>query len=179
MNQCSSCNRLLFEDNQSCPFCTTQTTSRVARTFSKLGVGASVFVLAACYGQPMEPVELIDADGDGYPSMQGDCDDYNPSIYPGAEEICDELDNNCDNLVDQVAYYLDSDGDGDGDYATELVVDVCEPPEAETLEGYVTNRNDCNDQDANIYYGADEICDDQIDNDCDGFIDNDDWDCEN
>ena len=39
-----------------------------------------------------------DEDGDGYTPSQGDCDDSNPAIHPGAVELCYGIDNNCDNL---------------------------------------------------------------------------------
>jgi hypothetical protein len=68
----------------------------------------------------------IDADGDGYgdgtqpveacsttdetASTAGDCNDQSATAYPGALEVCDTEDNDCDALVDEGA--LDSDGDG-------------------------------------------------------------------
>ncbi|MFA6474926.1 MAG: putative metal-binding motif-containing protein [Patescibacteria group bacterium] len=45
----------------------------------------------------------IDDDGDGYTEEQGDCDDCEPRKYPGAVEICDMLDNDCDGHVDNDA----------------------------------------------------------------------------
>jgi len=58
---------------------------------------------------------VIDSDGDGYGigmcSGQFDCNDNDPEINPGAEEICDEIDNNCDG-VHHPDYYLDGDNDG-------------------------------------------------------------------
>jgi len=44
-----------------------------------------------------------DADGDGYYSFcnPGDCDDSNAAIFPGAQEVCDDLDNDCDGQVDE------------------------------------------------------------------------------
>ena len=59
-----------------------------------------------------------DSDGDGFSQADGDCDDDDPSSYPGAEEICDELDNNCNGLIDEGHdkwWYLDLDADGYGD----------------------------------------------------------------
>jgi len=41
----------------------------------------------------------IDLDNDGFCSDL-DCDDNDPTVYPGALEVCDSKDNNCDNLVD-------------------------------------------------------------------------------
>ncbi len=42
-----------------------------------------------------------DDDGDGYTDNQGDCDDTDPAINPGAKEVCDEKDNNCDGQIDE------------------------------------------------------------------------------
>ena len=63
----------------------------------------------------IDPSE-IDLDGDG--SMSDvDCDDADATVYPGADEICDDLDNNCDGQVDETLFemFLDSDSDGFGD----------------------------------------------------------------
>jgi hypothetical protein len=47
-------------------------------------------------------VDPADNDLDGYDEASGDCDDDDPAVYPGAEEICyDEIDNNCDDIVDE------------------------------------------------------------------------------
>ena len=90
----------------------------------------------------------VDNDGDGYSVNDGDCDDANPDVHPAATEICDEIDNDCDALIDEdddsldlstaTAYYLDIDGDGFG--VTEDVVYACSQP-----DGHVIASGDCDD----------------------------------
>ena len=94
--------------------------------------------------------DFIDNDADGFTPSQGDCDDTNPDIYPGAEEICgDGIDQDCDGFDKKCAATVDADGDG---YS---------PPD------------DRDDNDATIYPGAEEICGDGKDNDQDGMTDED------
>ena len=82
----------------------------------------------------------------------GDCNDDNDTIYPGAEEICDDLDNDCDNVTPD---RLDRDGDG---------FTLCGD---ENDEG----PGDCDDLNAVAFPGNPELCD-TFDNDCDGEVDN-------
>ncbi|MDG1479042.1 MAG: MopE-related protein [Myxococcota bacterium] len=108
---------------------------------------------------------FLDADSDGYESDE-DCDDANSTVNPSAEEICDGVDNNCDGSVDEgvsSTFYADTDADGFGD--AENTAEACEVP-----AGYVATGTDCNDTTDEAYPGAGEQCDD-IDNDCDGEID--------
>ena len=111
-----------------------------------------------------------DMDGDGTPDcvdddIDGDlfvaatdCNDEDASVYPGAPEACDTIDSNCDgSLVDG---FPDADGDGDPD-----CIDV------DTDGDGFTAADDCDDNDANAYPGAIEICDDLIDQNCDGADD--------
>ncbi len=113
-----------------------------------------------------------DADGDGYTddSCGGtDCDDSNRTVFPGAAESCDGLDNDCDGGVDTpvpsnaTTWYADSDGDGFGNAASGYA--SCTRP-----TGYVGNSADCDDGSNTVYPGAAESCN-GIDDDCDGTID--------
>jgi N-acetylneuraminic acid mutarotase len=44
--------------------------------------------------------QSVDDDFDGYSECAGDCNDMNPAIHPGAAEVCDGLDNDCDAVAD-------------------------------------------------------------------------------
>ncbi|WP_372793477.1 MopE-related protein, partial [Lutibacter sp.] len=85
-----------------------------------------------------------DRDGDGFTVIAGDCNDNDATIYPGAPELCDGIDNNCNGSIDE-----DFDLDGDG---------------------FTSCAGDCDDNDSSIYPGAPELCD-GIDNNCDSVID--------
>ena len=109
----------------------------------------------------------VDADSDGYPAAE-DCNDGDAAIHPGAAELCDYVDNDCDgetdeNAVDAPTWYVDADADGYG--GEDFPLDACEQP-----GGYVDNHSDCNDLDASIHPAAEETCD-GWDNDCDGATD--------
>jgi large repetitive protein len=111
--------------------------------------------------------EVVDVDEDGY-AVEEDCNDRDASINPGAEEVCDGIDNNCDGTVDEgvtVTGYADSDGDGFGDAATEA--ELCE-----LTDGWVEDATDCDDSRDDVFPGADEPCD-GVDNDCDDEVDED------
>jgi hypothetical protein len=99
---------------------------------------ASLLVACGSQGSP-------DGDADGYLPPE-DCDDTDGSVYPGRGERCDDIDNDCDGVVDEG---YDEDGDG---------FKVC------------GDQPDCDDYNEQSYPGADEICDGE-DNNCDGTID--------
>ena len=159
----------------------------ITRNFSIL-----FLLLSACNGETDKPT--VDVDGDGWSEEDGDCDDAVPTINPSATDIAgDGLDQNCDGtdgvdvdgdgvasrfsggedcddldpeVVASTTYYMDLDRDGYGDLS--IALESCEQP-----GGYVTDSTDCNDADATISPDSAEICD-EIDNDCDGLIDDDD-----
>ncbi len=138
-----------------------------------------------CDGQIDEGVTLTfyaDNDGDGYGDAASsivacsapagyvadntDCDDNNADVNPGATEVCNGIDDNCDGQIDEgvtTTYYADIDGDGYGDAASSVV--ACSAP-----AGYVTNNTDCDDNNADVNPGATEVCN-GIDDNCDGQID--------
>ncbi len=106
---------------------------------------------------------------DGYISTGGDCDDEDAAVNPTVRDVCDGIDNDCDNNVDnepEYTFFLDTDGDGIG--AADEYYDVY--PACSQPEGYVAVFGDCDNVDATIFPGAVETCD-GIDNDCDGDVD--------
>jgi hypothetical protein len=116
-----------------------------------------------------------DADGDGYASPDyggSDCDDDNDAINPAATEVCDGVDNNCDNVIDEpsardaTTWYADADGDGYGD-ASDSTVACDAPPQTSETAG------DCDDAEPASFPTNPEVCD-GIDNNCDNVADEDD-----
>ncbi|HJN77183.1 MAG TPA: MopE-related protein [Myxococcota bacterium] len=138
-----------------------------------------------CDGEIDEGLEqtfFLDADQDGYGTDEVaivacwapeffidnglDCDDSDAAIYPGALEVCDEADNDCDTEIDEhvvPTWYHDADGDGHGDRETAL--EVCDAP-----EGYVAEEDDCDDTDPEANPSMPELCNGK-DDDCDGSRD--------
>ena len=95
-------------------------------------------------------------DGDGYIAMEAggdDCDDLDFMTNPASLEICDEIDNNCDGVVDEdeavnaSPWFPDADGDGFGD-ATQTYWSCSQP------DGYIEDRWDCDDDNPNIHPGT-------------------------
>ena len=123
---------------------------------------------------------------DGYVAQNGDCDDSNPEVNPGATEITlNDIDDNCNGVVDEcttdadcdgvvpyvcvdgvcqimTTYYRDQDGDTYGDMNNSTISGETAP------EGYVSDDSDCDDTNANVHPNATEIVGNGIDDDCDG-----------
>lgn len=113
-----------------------------------------------------------EAPPEGYIPTGGDCDDGNPEIHPGAEEVYDGMDNDCDGVFDEsvtLHIYPDTDGDGFGGNPPQ---DIQAGPDGaiDVPAGFTTQGGDCNDADGAIHPGASEGSD-GIDNDCDTLID--------
>ncbi len=131
------------------------------------------------------PVWYVDKDGDehgdptiafsrctqplGYVLTNDDCDDDNADIHPGSAELCDGIDNDCNESIDDgvpvdaLTWYLDADGDLYGDPATKI--QTCSAP-----ADHITNTGDCDDDDDSVNPEANEICNGMDDN-CDGNTD--------
>ena len=105
----------------------------------------------------------------GYVTNSGDCNDNNANVNPGRTEVCNNgIDDNCNSLTDcsdsacsgNPSCTACTDNDADG-YGIAGQNSACTFP----------NQNDCNDNNSSINPGATEVCSDNVDNDCDGQID--------
>ncbi len=147
---------------------------------------------------PFDQSTLVDEDGDGFftaenPFSDVDCDDTNAEVNPDSTEIIyNGIDDDCDPLTldddldedgynndvdcddtnadyhEEIRRFQDNDGDGFGDKTTRLKSCVPDPNFV-----WVLNGNDCDDNNAEVNPGAEEACDDEIDNNCNGEINED------
>ena len=127
------------------------------------------------YGRNDSPIEQCLQPASNYVLLAEDCNDANDTIYPGAPEYCNDLDDNCDGTPDdppttgEGTWYADVDRDGYGDpLSTES---SCDPG-----PGKVDNGDDCDDSDRDINPDAAEVCNDRHDNNCNGSPDSCVWD---
>ena len=143
---------------------------------------------------PVAAKTSIDDDGDHFSEDQGDCDDTDSNVNPLATEIYNNIDDNCNGVIDEGTSNFDDDFDGqreldgdcdDGDPATYLgapeqcdgrdndcdnVVDEATVCYDDDGDGYTENQGDCDDGSAVVYPKAPEVAD-GADNNCDGNID--------
>ncbi len=136
-----------------------------------------------------------DLDGDGFLASE-DCDEHNRATYPGARELTDGVDNDCDGYADEGTGAGDDDMDGyseiDGDCddtradrhpnaddrAEDGLDHDCDGVPFDSIgqdgdgDGYFDSSGDCDDTNAQIHPGASESTD-GVDNDCDGRADED------
>lgn len=118
------------------------------------------------YGKANDTVSAV-TQPSGYVGNDDDCNDNSSAIKPGATEVDDDVDNDCDGSIDEgfvsSTWYRDADSDGYGNAA--ITQSATSQP-----SGYVSNDDDCNDNNSAIKPGATEV-DDDVDNDCDGSVD--------
>jgi hypothetical protein len=141
-----------------------------------------------------------DADGDGFPVLM-DCDDSNPTVFPGAPQLCDGLNNDCGDPAWPAVQAAEADTDGDGHLlcagdCDDSLASVypgapqncdglnndCNAPGWPSLtgtneadndgDGLTACQGDCNDVDPLVHPGATEVCS-GIDDDCNGSTDED------
>jgi hypothetical protein len=131
------------------------------------------------YGDPDATTPACDQPA-GYVSVDGDCDDATAAVSPADTELCDDadVDEDCDGLADdddastlatgKTTAYYDADGDSYGN------ADISRA-RCDIDDDFVTNDDDCDDDDADVNPGETEICDAaDTDEDCDDVADDDD-----
>ncbi len=121
------------------------------------------------YGDDKDTDSFCESNASPVWSLEGgDCEPDDVTVNPGAVEVCDGLDNDCNDAVDDdaadaVIYYADADADGFGDAAAKEGTASCE-----AVSGTATNQRDCDDGDKSVNPFAEEVCGDGVDQDCDG-----------
>ena len=146
--------------------------------------------------QDCSGADLVDVDGDGSPGGPSgtDCVDTEAAIFPGAEEVPNGVDEDCDGLVDDGTDRYDDDGDGfselGGDCDDDDVLvrpggverpngtdEDCDGviDEGTTFydddgDGQSEDDGDCNDADPFVYAGAPETVTSLFDANCDGLV---------
>lgn len=104
----------------------------------------------------------------GWVTLGDDCDDEDASVSPSSEEVCNLMDDDCDDAVDEgleQTWYTDADGDGHGD-PSGPTTSGCDPG-----NGWSLDATDCDDTSAERWPDAPSDWCDGLDNDCDGDVD--------
>jgi hypothetical protein len=144
-------------------FSTTQPLKFRIYGFNASGTSGVLQLLNVNFNGKVCPV--TDADGDGYDASV-DCNDNNAAVHPGATELCNGIDDNCDTQIDEgvkSTFYADADNDTYGN--PNVTTLACSAP-----TGYVSNNTDCNDGNINVHPNATEVCN-GIDDNCNSQID--------
>jgi hypothetical protein len=134
-----------------------------------------------------------DGDGDGFSIDDGDCNDTNAAVNPDATEVCDSVDNNCNGLIDE-GFDADADGfsscggdcndndaairpgaieqaNGADDDCDGFIDDGVDDPNLDDDgDGFTNAAGDCNDAEPLVNPDAVETPDDNVDNNCDGQV---------
>ncbi|MBN2497099.1 MAG: hypothetical protein JXR96_21075 [Deltaproteobacteria bacterium] len=119
--------------------CDEETDEGVLLTFYRDSDGDS-------FGDPGRPLEACEMPT-GYVEDDQDCDDDIAAINPDATEICNGMDDDCDDETDEdvlLTFYHDADSDGYGDPSSST--QACTAP-----LNYVDNNGDCNDSEPLIW----------------------------
>jgi predicted outer membrane repeat protein len=129
------------------------------------GYGAGAVSLGCAVDTSVASPERV-----GYSATNDDCDDSDDAIHPSSPEYCNGVDDDCDGQVDPSdsvdagVVYVDDDLDGFG-REDSAAVDACGVP-----AGFSDVNTDCDDSDAVVNPGAQELCDAaEVDEDCDGL----------
>jgi hypothetical protein len=141
--------------------------ARFSLTWGCEGIDAFIDSDGDGFGDGKQPARLC-AFEPGHAMKAGDCADYAKTSYPGAPELCNAVDDDCDGMIDEelpiVLVYPDYDQDGHGD-PKGLAKMGCVSKSASAL------ADDCDDADPTTYKGAVDLCSDGKDNDCNGRVD--------
>lgn len=133
------------------------------------------------WDEEAEAVESCEDPGDGFVGNDEDCNDGSEYIRPGVAEICDTIDNNCNGTINEPSEATptwggDADEDNYGDPTVQTV--NCQFPDGSWVVGSVLTDGsmwesspDCDDTDPLVNPGAEEVCDNGVDDDCDGTAD--------
>jgi hypothetical protein len=126
------------------------------------GIGRADFSKLGCSDAP--PMAFV--------STMGDCDDYRKTVFPGAAELCNMIDDNCDGQIDENAVPVDlwPDGDGDGYYDGRTEKVGTPKVGCAGLKGWAAESGDCQPMNKAVNPGVMEVCN-NLDDDCDGDVD--------